>query len=281
MTQKKTDFTPPRGMEVLIKKAAVDPAFKRLLLEKRAGAAESIDLVLDPTEVTMLATIPESQLSAIIASTTVAPRIRSAFQGCVAAVMLAALGCGTNSGSANTATTSDPGQIVPQGISPDTSYVAPKADNIPRETGTLKGKVTDQQDREIASAVISVSLAWVVIPGTSSTPSPDAPIRGMAYNPGTKEAPSRPVEASATADSDGNFLFQALPAGFYAVTAMAAGFLQWDGEAQVTANGTTEMTIQLLPKPEHNAKGGARPEYDKLTGGARPDIPKTPQLEGQ
>jgi len=47
----------PRGVEVLVKKAAVDPAFKKLLLEKRAGAAEAIALKLEPAEAAMLAAL--------------------------------------------------------------------------------------------------------------------------------------------------------------------------------------------------------------------------------
>jgi hypothetical protein len=245
----------PRGIEVLVKKAAVDPAFKALLLEKRAGAAESIGLRLDPTEVTMLTTIPEAQLSAIITGTKVAPGIKKAFMGYAAAVMLAALGCDTSSA------TSD--EVVTKGISPDVEYLQPQPDNIPKETGILKGRVTDQQGRIIEGADINVALIWVYIPGTStSTPPPsNVPIAGMVYDPGKKEAPSRAVEADATTDGKGDFLFSALPAGVYAVSAMCSGFRSWDsGEVQVTAGGTTEMTIQMMREPAHNNKGGARPD---------------------
>jgi len=38
----------PRGIEVLIKKAAVDPEFRSLLIEKRDAAAREIGLALDP-----------------------------------------------------------------------------------------------------------------------------------------------------------------------------------------------------------------------------------------
>lgn len=281
MTPKKdkaADFSPPRGIEVLVKKAAVDPSFKALLLAKRAQAAESIGLRLDPTEAAMLTAIPEAQLSAIISGTKVAPGIKKAFMGYAAAVMLAALGCSTNSGS-TTATTSDPGLIVPQGISPDTSYVTPKApDNIPKETGILKGKVTDQQGRVIKNADIAVTLVWVVIPGTSSAPSPDAPIRGLAYNPGTKVAPSRTVSAQAYSGKDGTFLFSALPAGIYAVTAVVSGYMNWNNSGvQVTANGATELTIEMLVDSKYNADGGARPDVPDSgpsTTGIRPDIPE-------
>lgn len=43
-----------RGVDVLLKKAAVDPAFKKLLLEKRSVAAEAIGLELDATETTLI-----------------------------------------------------------------------------------------------------------------------------------------------------------------------------------------------------------------------------------
>ena len=37
----------PRGVEVLVRKASVDPAFKDLLLTAREAAASQIDLELD------------------------------------------------------------------------------------------------------------------------------------------------------------------------------------------------------------------------------------------
>jgi hypothetical protein len=85
----------PRGIEVLIKKAAVDPEFRTVLLEKRAAAADEIGLVLDPAEAFMLRAAPREQLEAIIARTKVHPNVRSAFLGRAAAVMLVALGAGT------------------------------------------------------------------------------------------------------------------------------------------------------------------------------------------
>jgi hypothetical protein len=84
----------PRGIEVLVKKAAVDPEFKTLLLEKRAEAAREIGLPLDPAETMMLAATPREQLEAIINQTTVSPSLRPAFLGRAAAVMLVALGAG-------------------------------------------------------------------------------------------------------------------------------------------------------------------------------------------
>jgi hypothetical protein len=102
----------PRGVEVLIKKAAVDAAFKTLLLEKRAAAAETIELSLDPAEKAMLDVVPRGQLEAIIANTKVSPALRPTFLGYAAAVMLAAL-------SATTACDDNPTGPATEGIRPD------------------------------------------------------------------------------------------------------------------------------------------------------------------
>jgi hypothetical protein len=85
----------PRGIEVLVKKAAVDPGFKKILLAKRAEAANEIDLALEPSEIAMINAVPEAQLEGIIAKTTVHPGQRKAFLGRVAAVMIVALGAST------------------------------------------------------------------------------------------------------------------------------------------------------------------------------------------
>jgi outer membrane protein OmpA-like peptidoglycan-associated protein len=88
----KTFLNLPHGLEVLIIKAAVDPAFKALLLAQRAEAAATIGLTLTPTEAAMLAAIPAATLEATIAQTQVLPETRRVFLGKAAAAMLAALG---------------------------------------------------------------------------------------------------------------------------------------------------------------------------------------------
>ena len=87
----------PRGIEVLVKKAAVDADFKTLLLERRAAAAEEIGLQLEPAEALMLAAAPREQLEAVIAQTHVPEEHRRVFLGKVAAAMLAVLGIATAS----------------------------------------------------------------------------------------------------------------------------------------------------------------------------------------
>ena len=86
--------TVPRGIEVLIKKAAVDPEFRRLLLELRSKAAGLIGLVLEPAEAAMLDMATAEQLEATIARTNVEKSAVPALLGKAAAVMLAALGAG-------------------------------------------------------------------------------------------------------------------------------------------------------------------------------------------
>lgn len=84
----------PRGLEVLIKKAAVDRDFCALLLARRAGAAQEIGLELTPAETAMLSLIPREQLAQTIERTEVPEHSRRAFLGKAAAAMLAALGMG-------------------------------------------------------------------------------------------------------------------------------------------------------------------------------------------
>ncbi len=82
----------PQGIEVLVLKAAVDPDFKQLLLQRRTAAAAAIGLELSVAEATMLAAVPVAQLEAVIARASVPQEHRRAFLGQAAAAMLAALG---------------------------------------------------------------------------------------------------------------------------------------------------------------------------------------------
>jgi hypothetical protein len=84
--------TIPRGIEVLVKKAAVDPAFRELLFEQRGAAATGIGLELDPAENAMLSAIPREQLAQIVSETTVPDEQRRVFLGRLAVAMLAVIG---------------------------------------------------------------------------------------------------------------------------------------------------------------------------------------------
>jgi acyl carrier protein len=81
----------PQGIEVLVRKAAVDESFRARLLAARAAAATDIGLELTAAEAAMLAVVPESQLDAIVARVDVPVEHRRAFLGQAATAMLAAL----------------------------------------------------------------------------------------------------------------------------------------------------------------------------------------------
>src|SRR5512137_1306017 len=76
----------PRGVEVLVKKASVDAAFRAVLLARRSAAAGEIGLALTPDEAMMLDIVPAAQLEAIISRTKVDPSKAPAFLGKAAAV---------------------------------------------------------------------------------------------------------------------------------------------------------------------------------------------------
>ncbi|MEW6347913.1 MAG: hypothetical protein AB1646_02530 [Thermodesulfobacteriota bacterium] len=82
----------PRGIDVLIMKASVDPEFRKVLLEKRSDAASLIDLELSPAEASMFEAVPRDQLERIIEHTTVPEEHRRVFLGKMGCLMLALLG---------------------------------------------------------------------------------------------------------------------------------------------------------------------------------------------
>ena len=82
----------PRGIEVLVKKASVDAAFKALLLADCPTAAARIGLELDAAEAALLRAVPQDQLEAIIERASVPEEHRRTFLGQAAAAMLTVLG---------------------------------------------------------------------------------------------------------------------------------------------------------------------------------------------
>jgi hypothetical protein len=107
----------PRGIEVLVKKASVDPAFKALLLDRRAEAADEIGLKLEPAEAMMLAAAPREQLESVIANTVVPEEHRRTFLGKAAAVMLIAVGAAV--GLSTCSLGHRPSRMQTKGIRPD------------------------------------------------------------------------------------------------------------------------------------------------------------------
>jgi hypothetical protein len=83
----------PRGIEALVKKASVDPDFRKTLLEKRAEAAAEIGLELSAAAA-MLKSTPPAQIEQIIQTVTVPDEHRRVFLGRIASAMLAVLTLG-------------------------------------------------------------------------------------------------------------------------------------------------------------------------------------------
>jgi hypothetical protein len=88
-----------RTIEVLLKKASVDPRFRERLLESPSAAAASLGLPLTPVEEAVLASVPRGELARMIERVRVPAEQRSVFRGVAAAAMLAlvagtaAMGC--------------------------------------------------------------------------------------------------------------------------------------------------------------------------------------------
>lgn len=78
----------PRGVEVLLKKARVDPAFRRLLLQDPVRAAASIELDLGAHEQQMLVHTPRSVLDQMVAHTFVPRQLVETFRGATRAAAL-------------------------------------------------------------------------------------------------------------------------------------------------------------------------------------------------
>lgn len=66
----------PRGVTMLLIRAAVDEDFCRQLLQNNAGAASSIGLVLTPSEREMLAAVSDVTLRGMIGAIRVPDRLR-------------------------------------------------------------------------------------------------------------------------------------------------------------------------------------------------------------
>jgi hypothetical protein len=115
----------PRGIEVLLKKAAVDPAFCRTLIEQRDGAAAAIELQLAPAEIAMLKAMPEEQLKLIVSRTSIPVEQRRVFLGRVAAAMLATISAGLASCAKQESAGIRPQPPSTDGIRPDRPGTSP------------------------------------------------------------------------------------------------------------------------------------------------------------
>ncbi|UCH79042.1 MAG: carboxypeptidase regulatory-like domain-containing protein [Candidatus Coatesbacteria bacterium] len=219
----------PRGIEVLVKKAAVDPSFKKLLLQRRAEAAEAIALTLSPAEEAMLAAVPEAQLRAIVASTKVSPSLRPAFLGYAAAAMLAALGISTTRATAGHKAEQE--IITSTGIRSETGEGKTEIARIvldyygvelSDDAGIVAGKVIDQNGQTVSGALLTIM---------------DTNLYGNS-------------------NSDGVFYIEKVPPGKYKVLCSRIGFKENNYKVEVQAGTFQELTIVLITE----ATGGIRPD---------------------
>ena len=143
----------PRGIEVLIKKASVDPEFRTVLLEKRAGAAAEIELELSSAEAALLNAIPASQIEKIIENAKVPDEHRRLFLGKVAAAMLAALGLPITGGCLRLGMMPDlPGASTKlQGTRPDFPHEKMKIEGtkVPTADEQLRVKPMEKSSGEV------------------------------------------------------------------------------------------------------------------------------------
>jgi hypothetical protein len=121
--------TVPRGIEVLVKKAAVDAEFRLVLLDQRADAAAVIGLQLEPAEAMMLRAISREQLATIVARTNVPDTQRRTFLGQAASAMLATLGLASTSCQR----ASDSRTPPTTGIAPDRPHPDKSGPSNPRQ----------------------------------------------------------------------------------------------------------------------------------------------------
>jgi hypothetical protein len=158
----------PRGIEVLVKKAAVDPEFREVLLASRDGAADRIGLKLEPAEKLMLQAVPAAQLQAIIERSTVPQQHRRIFLGTAASAMLAVLVGASGCGPPPTT-----------GIAPDVPdpYPAPtgSAPDLPEDYPATTGIAPDLPDEPVPADPASGGTASPTSEPTGSQPPSDAP----------------------------------------------------------------------------------------------------------
>lgn len=84
---KRTDI--PRGLELLIKRAAVDEVFRNELLQKRDKLVDEMQIPLDASEKAMLSCVPVDHLEKMILATEVPSSQRKAIAAGSAAAMIA------------------------------------------------------------------------------------------------------------------------------------------------------------------------------------------------
>jgi hypothetical protein len=223
----------PRGIEVLVKKAAVDEEFKALLLAERSAAADAIRLELSGTETAMLDSVPIAQLEAIIANTTVSPKIKPAFMGRAAAVMLAALGASTY---AYSEVENDSSDLSIFNKAPFTKNADDSGNTVDfseekvepnTTTGIIKGFVKSETGLPLEGALIV--------------------IKGNGYRDKT------------VSDENGYYFFESVPVGYYDVKASRRGYSEMSAIGVKVVEGLIANVGLTL--------------FAEISTGIRPDIP--------
>ncbi len=217
----------PRGVEVLIKKAAVDAAFRDVLLDERDGAAEKIGLALEPAEAAMLRSIPAAQLAAVVARTRVSPNLNAAFMTYTAAVMLAALGATTAAAADEHYVTKGIDPNMPMaGVDAETAGTASAGVVVPADAGVFAGTVVGPQGEPLAGARLEVA----------------------GQN-----------DVTATTAEDGTFTLGPVAPGVYTIICMADGMrMAFHENVKAIAGYATAVNFALAWGEE--PCGGARPD---------------------
>ncbi len=220
----------PRGLEVLLKKAAVDAGFRERLLQDRARAADLIGLTLEPAEAAMLDAIPASQLAATVAGTTVDPALRPTFMTYAAAAMVGAIttqACvppvagGARPDEPNPPYTTAAKTAAADDVQP---MRGARADEPSASPGVIEGRVTDDGGEPVAGAKVEVV--------------------GTAY--------------ATVTDDNGRYRLTGVPAGDYQLNSYTTGYYQLaPADVTVTAGKTVEidLAVRYVSPP-----GGARPD---------------------
>ncbi len=133
-----------------------------------------------------------------------------------------------------------------------------KADEATVGKGTVKGKVTDLQDKPVAHAKV-----MLVVPGQGKQGKRAA---GGPANGGRATSGPRPEPIATTeTDENGVFTMSAAPAGNWLVVCRSDKNVGRE-RVVVTAGGTIETKVVVKPRPEgkkgHRRGGGAQKEKE-------------------
>jgi hypothetical protein len=234
----------PRGLEVLIKKAAVDPGFKDILFEKRAGAAEAIGLKLTAAEEAILAAVPLPHLEGIIAHTRVSPKLKPVFLGYAAAAMFAALAASAPAHGCDDIECKTYG--IATEIPPETA-ATPDVPDSPGKTarddksdyGKVSGTVSDNKGNPLSDVMVSVV-------GTNRF---------------------------AVTNAEGYYLITPVPTGIITVEAFSTVYGSVErNEVKILPGLTTSLTFQYI-NPPLETPAEPRIKYNQVYQGIRPDRP--------